>query len=180
MSQVKSWLFFHVRVLAVTVIGAAVLLGTACSGGEEVSPTPVDDATVGRQLFGDKGCATCHGQNAEGTDIAPALPGHNEEQVKRNVRSPEGSMPRFGPEQISDNELEMIAHYIESLAPVTEHIEPVTVEDALVTHHWMVLYALESGSGDEARASRPSYPGAGHGPGAPGSDGGGSGAYSGR
>ncbi len=118
------------------------------------TPTPTstltDNAAAGRQLFIDKGCAACHGQNAEGTDIAPALPGHNAEQVKRTVRSPKGNMPRFSFEQISDDELEMIAAYTESLASDTEHREPVAMEDALVVHHWMALYALEADNEDEA------------------------------
>jgi thioredoxin-like negative regulator of GroEL len=59
-------------------------------------------------------------------------------------------MPRFGPEKISDEELEMIADYIESLAPVAEHQEPLAMEDALVVHHWMAFYALDSGNKAEA------------------------------
>ncbi len=114
------------------------------------TPTLTDNVAAGRQLFIDKGCAACHGQNAESTDIAPALPGHNREDVIRQVRSPIGSMPRSGPEQISDAELEMIVDYIKSLAPVTEHREPVAMEEALVVHHWMALYALESDNQAEA------------------------------
>ena len=96
--------------VAVGVVVSLILTGCAS--------TPEDTVAVGRQLYIDKGCAVCHGQNGEGTDIAPALPGHNEEQVKRNVRSPVGNMPRSSPEQISDDELEMIADYIGSLSPV--------------------------------------------------------------
>ncbi len=114
------------------------------------TPTPVDHVVAGRQLFVDKGCAVCHGQNAEGTDIAPALQGHNEEQIKRQVRSSLGSMPRSGPELISDDELEMIADYIGSLEHDDEHIEPVAMDDALLLHHWMALNALESDNPDEA------------------------------
>ena len=94
--------------------------------------------------------SVCHGQNAEGTGIAPALPGHNLEQIKRQVRNPLGNMPRSGSEQISDDELEKIVDYIESLSPVAEHIEPVIMEDTLVMHHMMALKALESDNPDEA------------------------------
>ncbi len=146
--------FFRMRILVAVLIGVGVLFGVACGEPEEVTPastpTPVNHVDAGKQLYIDKGCAVCHGQNAEGTDIAPALPGHNEEQVKRNVRSPLGTMPRSGPEQISDDELEMIADYIASLAPVAEHVEPVAMADALVVHHWMALNALEADNPDEA------------------------------
>jgi mono/diheme cytochrome c family protein len=142
------------RVLVAALIGAAVLFSIACAKPEEVTPastpTPVDHVVAGRQLFIGKGCAACHGQNAEGTDIAPALQGHNEEQIKRQVRSPLGSMPSSGPELISDDELEKIIDYIGSLAPVAEHVEPLAMEDALVMHHWMALSALEADNPDEA------------------------------
>ncbi len=134
------------------MIAFSVLLVISCGGVEPASTptTPVDRVAAGKQLFIDKGCAACHGLNAEGTNIAPALPGHNTEQVMRQVRSPVGSMPLSSPEQISDDELEMIADYIGSLEHEDEHIEPVDMDDALVMHHWMALYALESDNEAEA------------------------------
>jgi mono/diheme cytochrome c family protein len=142
------------RILVAVLMGVVVLFGVACGGPETVPPAPtptsVDRIAAGGQLFIDKGCVACHGQNAEGTDIAPALPGHNAEQTKRQVRSPRGTMPRFSPESISDDELGMIAAYIKSLTPAEEHIEPVAMENALVVHHWMALSALEADNLDEA------------------------------
>ncbi len=113
-------------------------------------PAPVTPVAAGIQLYVDKGCAVCHGQNAEGTSIAPSLSGHNAEQVTRQVRNPLGTMPSSSPEQISDDELEKIIGYIESLSPVAEHVEPVAMEDALVMHHWMALSALEADNPDDA------------------------------
>ncbi len=138
----KSFLKISLLV-AVGMVGSLILAGCATT-------TPNDTVTAGRQLFIGKGCAACHGQNAEGTDIAPALVGHNEEEVKRQVRNPLVNMPRSGPEQISDDELEEIADYIESLGPVGEHNEPIAMEDALTVHHWMALSALESDNPTEA------------------------------
>ncbi len=129
--------------LIMSLLVVVAVLGAACNAPAP-APAPVDHVAAGRQLYIDKGCAVCHGQNAEGTDIAPALPGHNVEQVMRQVRSPVGSMPRSSPEQISADELGVIADYIESLEPVAEHREPAAMDDALVVHHWMALYALES------------------------------------
>ncbi len=103
------WLF-RMMILVAVLMGVGVLFGVACGGPEEVAPastpTPVEHVDAGRQLYVDKGCAVCHGQNAEGTSIAPSLLGHNAKQIKGQVRSPLGTMPRSGPEQISDDELE--------------------------------------------------------------------------
>ncbi len=154
MGQVRFLRLFRMRVLIAALIGVSVLFGFACGEPKEVTPssipTPVNHVEAGRQLYIDKGCAVCHGQNGEGTSIAPSLPGHNAEQIKRQVRSPLGTMPRSGPESITDDELEKIVDYIASLASVAEHVEPVAMEDALVMHHWMALTALESNNLSEA------------------------------
>lgn len=145
----------------VSLLLAGSLLLAACGGPEGTppapapapvtpAPAPVTPAVTGSQLYVDKGCAVCHGQNAEGTSIAPSLSGHNAEQVKRQVRNPLGTMPRSSPDQVSDDELGKIIDFIESLSPVAEHVEPVAMEDALVMHHWMALSALEADNPDEA------------------------------
>ncbi len=94
----------------------------------------------GTQLFSEKGCAACHGQNAEGSAIAPALPGHTAEQVRRQVRNPIGAMPRFGPEKISDEELDELVEFITELTS-DGHGEPLdlAMEDVIALHHWMAL-----------------------------------------
>lgn len=86
------------------------------------APTP-EPASRGQQLFVSKGCSACHGAQGEGTDIAPGLGGHTGEQVKRQVRAPMGLMPAFAPDIISDQELEQIAQYIETLAVGHRHDE---------------------------------------------------------
>lgn len=93
--------------LALTPTAAPASTATA-------APAP---ASEGRQLYISKGCVACHGSDAQGTTIAPALQGRSKKQVTNQVRNPVGLMPRFGPELISDAELERIADYIESLAP---------------------------------------------------------------
>ena len=99
--------------LAVAAAISAGALLTAC-GQPSPTATPPPAATLspaeqGERLFAVKGCATCHGLAGAGSDIAPALPGHSAEQVLRQVRSPVGSMPAFGAERISDQELDLIA-----------------------------------------------------------------------
>lgn len=95
-------------------------------------------------------CAACHGPEAQGTSLAPALPGHPGEVVKRQVRSPMGSMPPFSPSIISDQDLDRIADFIASLPAPEKHVEPVSMEETLVTHHWMAIYALKDGVAQDA------------------------------
>ena len=108
-------------------------------------PSTLTPESHGTQLFSEKGCAACHGQNAEGSAIAPALPGHTAEQVRRQVRNPIGAMPRFGPEQISDEELEKLVEFITELTS-DGHEEPLdlAMEDVVAMHHWMALLALKA------------------------------------
>ncbi len=149
--RVRFLRIFRLSILIAAMAGAALLFGVACSQ-EEVDSTAAlaENIVAGKQLYIDKGCSVCHGEDGEGTSIAPSLSGHNAEQTKRQVRTPLGTMPRSGPESISDAELEKIVDYIESLDPSAAHVEPVVMEDALVIHHWMALNALESDNPDEA------------------------------
>lgn len=84
--------------------------------------TPPDTAAslavspeAGYALYQSVGCAACHGQEGGG-GTGPALAGHNREQVFRQVRAPKGDiMPAFPPERLSDEDVEQIAAWIESL-----------------------------------------------------------------
>ena len=70
----------------------------ACSKVEDCTETPevvpartsaqAEPTSEGHGLFVAKGCTACHGQNAEGSQIAPALAGHSEAMVNRQVRNP--------------------------------------------------------------------------------------------
>ncbi|MEE9201890.1 MAG: cytochrome c [Dehalococcoidia bacterium] len=95
-------------------------------------------------------CAGCHGSEAQGTALAPALPGHSEPVVKRQVRSPIGTMPPFSTSVISDQELDQIVDFIASLPVPEQHVEPVDMEGALAIHHWMAIYAIEEGDTQDA------------------------------
>ena len=138
------------------VLVAALSIGALLAACGESTPTatPTPDATLspaeqGARLYALKGCSACHGLGAEGSDIAPALPGHSAEQVRRQVRSPLGTMPAFGAERISDQELDLLAAYVESLEGSGSHTEP-TLGDAVAIHHWMALTALAGERADEA------------------------------
>ncbi|MHA2064584.1 MAG: c-type cytochrome [Candidatus Thorarchaeota archaeon] len=82
-----------------------------------VPPTPeqMEAIAAGKALFANKGCAACHGANAEGTDAAPSLANHTAAMVRAQVRQPMETMPAFTVEMLSDEELEQIARYINSL-----------------------------------------------------------------
>lgn len=112
--------------------------------------TESPQATGGQQLFISKGCAACHGQDGEGTNFAPALAGHTQDQTKRQVRAPVGLMPVFPPDKISKEELEEIAEYVASLGGGHGHAQTMNVGDAVAQHHWMALFALEQEDQQEA------------------------------
>lgn len=86
--------------------------------GEEACKTD-----VGLMLFIYKGCASCHGQNGEGSSSVPSLVGVDltQEQVRRQVRNPKGAMPAFSEAQITDSEMDMIDTYVTSLDPNGEY-----------------------------------------------------------
>jgi mono/diheme cytochrome c family protein len=105
---------------------------------------------TGRARYIAAGCAACHGQNAEGTDVAPSLAGHSAEQVHQQVRSPLAQMPAYSVEQLADGDLEAIAGYISELEPMEKHVEPVKVSEVLAIHHWMAISAIAAGDRGDA------------------------------
>lgn len=124
--------------------------------GHEDDPTRTtdgDDGAVsppGLSVYAAAGCAACHGDNAEGTDIGPSLPGHSAEVIARQIRAPLGSMPAYGANRLSDADVDLIVEYITSLAPPAEHVEPLDLPGQLAVHHWMALIAIDAGDPDDA------------------------------
>jgi mono/diheme cytochrome c family protein len=121
-------------------------------GEQESTPEPTEELTAeeqalietGHQAFQDEGCSACHGEDAEGTDLAPALAGHSEAAVRRQVRAPVGNMPVYPPDKLSDDELDAIAAYISHLEGGHEHMHlEGEVSPTVSDHLWMALYALE-------------------------------------
>ena len=108
-------------------------------------------ALPGLQVYRTVGCATCHGFNAEGSDIAPALPGHTESQVRRQVRAPVGLMPVFTLNTMPDEQLDELVTFIADLGGEHAHMPSFDTGDEMEMHHWMALFALEDGHIDEAR-----------------------------
>lgn len=73
------------------------------------------DLEKGRSLYLAQGCAACHGADGKGTTVGPSIIGKTVEGLRRQVRKPQGSMPAYGPDRLSDEDLEEIIRYIESL-----------------------------------------------------------------
>ncbi len=156
--MLRSWRAGCRGVQGALLVAAVVLAGCG-GGGEEAATTGEATQTgattetgqeTGHDLFLQAGCGSCHGDNAQGTQIALALPGHSEEVVMRQVRAPLDKMPSYSQEQLSDEGLHEIAEYIASLAPTEMHMEPVKLSDVVSLHHWMALSAIEAGNLDDA------------------------------
>ncbi|MBI2872927.1 MAG: cytochrome c [Chloroflexi bacterium] len=107
----------------------------------------------GRVLYIARGCASCHGLDARGAVFGADLPGHSMTKVMKGVRKPLGRMPGFGPADLSDEELEKIAAYIASLAPVKEEEEggAVAMDPQAAALHQAILDALKTGDAAGAR-----------------------------
>ena len=134
------------------VVGVLTMATVACGNGDPTSvpaqeviststPAPI---SANHQVFITNGCAACHGQDAEGTEIAPPLAGHTASQVKRQVRAPLGTMPLYPPDKISNAELMAITEYIEGLQGEHTHIQATDSPDELALHHWMALFSMEA------------------------------------
>jgi mono/diheme cytochrome c family protein len=129
----------------------ALTVTTTLAGPTQPTAQQPGAATAsGRAAYLAAGCAACHGQNAEGTDVAPSLAGHTSAQVHQQVRSPLAQMPAYSEEQLSDADLEAIADYIAGLEPMEEHMEPVKLSEVLALHHWMAISAIAAGDKGDA------------------------------
>lgn len=106
---------------------ALALVVTACGSTEE----PGDKVSVnqGQDQFV-LNCGECHGDDGTGTDEAPTILGHTVEQVKEQVRTPEGDMEAIPPEKLSDAELELIAQFVSNLSGgELAHEEEISLSD---------------------------------------------------
>jgi mono/diheme cytochrome c family protein len=149
--------------IGLTVVGGVIGWAVGRSTAEEATTVTVTEGETGageepgagtvaggREVYLNAGCSACHGLNAEGTDVGPSLGGHTAEQVHQQVRSPLAQMPAYSQEQLSDQDLDKIAHYIVGLEPMEEHMEPVKLSEALAIHHWMAISAISAGDRGDA------------------------------
>ncbi len=112
--------------------------------GEEMGEMVLSGAAAeGYEIYRQVGCAACHGEQGEG-GIGPALAGHTPEQVRKQVRNPVGDMPAFSQEQLSDEDLEKIVAFVESLGSAEVHGHPQEDLTPIHVHHLMTLLALQN------------------------------------
>ncbi len=97
-----------------------------------------------RQLFVQMGCFTCHGQRMEG-NIGPIIAGLPVETIKQAVRNgfPEAEvpMPAFSQEQLSDEDLDILARFISSR---TLDYTGIEIPEPVANHLQMAWDALEA------------------------------------
>jgi len=88
--------------------------GTAGGQPQGVSVSAAELAR-GKQLFAQKGCAGCHGDNAGG-GVGPGLSGTRlpENAVLKRVRNGGGAMPAFDAGSVPDAEVKTIYQWLES------------------------------------------------------------------
>jgi hypothetical protein len=98
------------------------------------------------RIYAQKSCAACHGATYEG-GLGPILAGLPSERIQAVTRSgkPEAGMPAFDQNTISDEDLNVLAQFLSSLA-----LQDIGVElsPAVVDHLSQARDALQAG--DEA------------------------------
>ena len=151
-------------VVLLAIAGAAMVALVAACGNATPSrfltsiaqtPTPTPTTRIStptsapgvRLPFEAAGCGVCHGEDAEGSAIAPALAGHSAVQVRRQVRTPRDTMPAFSVEALSDDDLGEIIEFIERLVPLGEgHLHVYEPSQSVSAHLLMGLIALKGGN----------------------------------
>ncbi len=131
------------RLRSAGTLALATLFAVAWLPDAHAESTP--KGLSGEALYRKAGCVACHQADGKGSAIAPMLPGHTTEQVKRYVRRPTGKMPRFGYDKLSDAELDAVAAYIAALPLPDMMPEAGELQDALEMHHWMAYRSLSDG-----------------------------------
>lgn len=117
----------HHRLAPVVLLVLALLLTGAIyaaltPGTAQAAAVSDDDVAAGQALFRTN-CATCHGVNAEGRDIAPSLIGVGAAAVDFQVSTGRMPMQATGPQApakppvFDEAEIQQLAAYVASLAP---------------------------------------------------------------
>ena len=106
--------------IALCALLAAGLLVAACGSGSgvRVAPTPTPttpsiNVIVGSLTFDTHGCASCHGDRAQGSSVGPALRKIDRKALERVVRTGPGMMPTYPEETLPDDQLEQIYLFLQ-------------------------------------------------------------------
>jgi mono/diheme cytochrome c family protein len=103
------------------IVGMACALVIACGRIEAQASGAKASGHLenGKRMFADVGCATCHGTEGQGTDLAPQIapPPLTLEATISYVRQPTGKMPPVPVGTASDQQLADIYAYLKSVGP---------------------------------------------------------------
>ncbi|MDN4615595.1 c-type cytochrome [Leifsonia sp. F6_8S_P_1B] len=111
-------------VVGLGLTGGAYAAVTTTTASAETAPAAASQASVdeGKKLF-QANCATCHGMEAQGTEVAPSLIGVGAASVDFQVGTGRMPMQMQGPQaqekpvQFTDEQVSALADYVASLAP---------------------------------------------------------------
>ena len=98
-----------------TMTGEIIVEGASDTGSAKATESASTDA--GKSVYNSK-CAACHGVGGQG-GMAPPVVGLSADRIVQQVRTSTGNMPPFAPTLVSDDDLEKLVQYIESLIDKT-------------------------------------------------------------
>lgn len=88
--------------------------------GGRPAPLPAvlaaDAEARGRVLLVTKGCAACHGIEGRGSAVGPAIAGFGVDDLRDKAWKGPGGMPTYSALNMSDEDLEAIAAYLQAIS----------------------------------------------------------------
>ncbi|MBI3360523.1 MAG: cytochrome c [Chloroflexi bacterium] len=126
-------------VIAIAALGLAACSSPPAQSSAGSAGGP--DVSQGKALFATN-CGECHSDDGTGTDEAPNVAGHTAEQVKAQVRQPEGDMKAIGADKLSDADLEKIAAFVVSLPGAEAHPDIKPTDEEMI-HLKAAFQAIE-------------------------------------
>jgi mono/diheme cytochrome c family protein len=121
--------FIVLAAIAAGLIAVRSSEARATSGQKQSSSISSGNAQNGKLVFENQGCNKCHGSQGEGLSI----PGQNGGVPRiasttlalptfvQLVRKPQGQMPPFGNQKVSDSDLADVYAFLQSLTPPVMH-----------------------------------------------------------
>lgn len=103
----------------------ALTLGARAAGAQAPAAKSPDASAAsianGKSIFAGAGCSACHGSQAQGTTLAPAIapPPLDLPALITYARQPTGKMPAVPVATASDKQLGDVFAYLQSIAPKT-------------------------------------------------------------
>jgi len=112
-----------VRQLILIAFAPALILTFACPGARAQTSSAQSAASIdnGKKIFARAGCYACHGDQGQGTNLAPAIapPPLELSPTIAYMRQPTGKMPAVPVATASDQQLADVYAFLKSLAPAS-------------------------------------------------------------